>query len=147
LLTCTVAVPATLTRSVFAVECRYGSTALLVICSRVDGSNRVSKVGLVQLISSAICFDRPSTTLVEQVEVVYEATDTADDVSPYSSSERPQPASSAAPKHGSAAARQRVCNPAVAETERPANKRRKLLRVFMMVPAVEQGAGRRRRGG
>src|SRR5262245_11684447 len=67
LLTCTVATSETLTRSFFAPSWRYGSTALLVICSFALGSNLTRLAGSMHPTSSAICFDRPRTTDVEQV--------------------------------------------------------------------------------
>src|SRR5690348_17034888 len=72
LLICTVAL--TLSRAVFALLPRYGSTAVLVSWIFDDGVKRTRPVGLMQLISSAICFDRPSTTAVEHVPVVYDDT-------------------------------------------------------------------------
>ena len=70
LLTCTVRVADTFSRSAFAVSCMYGSTALLEKIRLPPGSNGTSAPGLMQPTSSAICFDSPSTTDVEHPEDV-----------------------------------------------------------------------------
>ncbi|MGE5180543.1 MAG: hypothetical protein ACM31C_00705 [Acidobacteriota bacterium] len=58
-----------MTRSAFASVSRYGSTALLVICSVPEAANGTSPLfGCSQPTSSAICFDRPITTAVEHDE-------------------------------------------------------------------------------
>src|SRR5687768_16318623 len=56
--------------AVFAGAPRYGRTAFPVIVRFPPGVKRVRLAGFMQLISSAICLDKPSTTAVVQPEDV-----------------------------------------------------------------------------
>ena len=79
---CSDAFAPTLLIAAFAGAPRYGSTALLENTMFAVCANCCRLVGLMQPISSAICFDRPRTTEVEQPELVYADTETADVVVP-----------------------------------------------------------------
>src|SRR5215470_13425883 len=112
----------TFIRSALALAARNGSTALLVIAMPLPAENRVRLLGFMQLISLAICLDRPITTAVVHEPVTNDDTDSSELTSlisgspgstPHAASDASDASDASAPSATTAATgarRCRVCN-------------------------------------
>src|SRR5262249_2997005 len=121
-----------------------GSTALLVIVMPLPAENRVRLLGFMQLISLAICLDRPITTAVVHEPVTNDDTDSSELTSlisgppgstPHAASEASEASEASAPSATAAATgarRCRVCNFLVAVGAAESNNGRKSRAVIMV---------------